>query len=116
MQFEDGKQAVQILLEKGRKFDAVFAASDYAAMGAINILKKKGIRIPEEVAVVGFMDEPFAEFTEPQLSSVRQSPVDMGMEAAQLFFKELRSEKVGKFSKKVIEPELKIRTSSLKKI
>lgn len=115
MQLKDGIQAVHNLLEKRQMFDAIFSSSDYAAMGAIQVLKKEGIQVPNDVAVVGFMDEPFTEFTEPMLSSVRQFPVDMGRQIAKLFFEELGFSEKKYYSKKIIEPELKIRASSLKK-
>ena len=115
MQLEDGQESVRLLLKSGVQFNGLFSSSDYAAMGAIQVLKEKRISIPDQVAVVGFMDEPFAEFSEPQLSSVKQFPIDMGKAAAQLFFKELDAKTNGVFSKEIIRPELKIRASSLRK-
>ena len=114
MQLEDGRESVRSLLKNKIQFDGLFSSSDYAAMGAIQVLKEKGIAIPNKVAVVGFMDEPFTEFSEPQLSSVKQFPIDMGKVAAELFLKELDATDNGAFSKKIIQPELKVRSSSLR--
>lgn len=114
LQLEDGKESIKSLLKNGIQFDGLFSSSDYAAMGAIQVLKEHDISIPDQVAVVGFMDEPFAEFTEPKLTSVKQFPLDMGKTAAHLFFKERDGEAQELFSKKIIQPELKIRASSLR--
>ena len=60
------------LLESGTPFDAVFAASDLIAIGAMKCLRKAGIRIPGEVSVVGFDDIPGASYATPSLTTVRQ--------------------------------------------
>ena len=54
MQLEDGQESVRLLLKNGVQFDGLFSSSDYAAMGAIQVLKEKGISIPDQVAVAGF--------------------------------------------------------------
>ncbi len=117
MQLEDGRIAAEQLLALNKEFDGIFSSSDYAAMGAIQILKEKGIKIPEEVAVAGFSNEPFTSFTDPALTSISQFPIEMGRAAAELFFDMLHTEKK-KFipQKTVLQPELVIRTSSLKTI
>jgi DNA-binding LacI/PurR family transcriptional regulator len=67
-----GREAVEQLVQRGAKFDAVFAASDVAAIGAMHALQKLGRAIPEEVAIVGFDDIPAASLSSPPLSTVRQ--------------------------------------------
>lgn len=116
LQLEDGRKHAESLLKSGAKFDAIFSASDYSAMGAMQVLKENGLRIPQDVALVGFLNEPFTSFTDPPLTSVNQFPVEMGQTAAQLFFDTLNSEKEKIVPKKtIIQPELIIRKSSLKK-
>lgn len=68
----DGAAAVRRLITEGTRFDAILAASDTIAIGAIRALKAEGISIPEDVAVVGFDDIPAARLTNPPLSSVVQ--------------------------------------------
>jgi DNA-binding LacI/PurR family transcriptional regulator len=68
------------ILEVRPDVDAVFAASDLMAAGAIGVLRASERRIPEDVAVVGFDDSPVAETTDPSLTSVRQPIEEMGAE------------------------------------
>ncbi|MCL1089719.1 LacI family DNA-binding transcriptional regulator [Shewanella profunda] len=68
-----GYDAAMMLLEKGTHFDAIFAASDLIAIGAIRALKKKGIAVPEQVAVVGYDDIPVASFANPPLTTIKQN-------------------------------------------
>ena len=68
----DGAAAVHRLLAKGTRFDAILAASDTVAIGAMRALKAAGINIPGDVAVVGFDDIPAARLANPPLSSVVQ--------------------------------------------
>jgi DNA-binding LacI/PurR family transcriptional regulator len=67
-----GREAVEELLRRSARFDAVFAASDVAAIGAMHALQKLGRDIPGEVAIVGFDDIPAASLSSPPLSTVRQ--------------------------------------------
>jgi DNA-binding LacI/PurR family transcriptional regulator len=61
-----------LLLQTGEDFDAVFAASDLIAFGALKCLRKSGIKVPGEVSVVGFDDIPAATYFSPSLTTVRQ--------------------------------------------
>ncbi|GAA4273692.1 LacI family DNA-binding transcriptional regulator [Aquimarina gracilis] len=115
MQLVDGRNCTEQLLASHKKFDAIFSASDYAAVGALQILKENGVKVPEDVALVGFSNEPFTSFTDPSLTTVSQFPIEMGQAAAESFFEILEAKKK-KFipQKTVLQPELIIRDSSLK--
>ncbi|WP_200977345.1 LacI family DNA-binding transcriptional regulator [Echinicola sp. 20G] len=117
MQLEDGQQSTLKMLDDGIDFDAIFSSSDYAAMGALQVLKDKGISVPEEVGIAGFGNEPFTSFTTPSLTSVDQVSIPMGNVAAELFFELLKADPK-KFipQKTVLKPELIIRGSSTRKI
>jgi len=116
LQLEDGQTHTKQLIESGNAFDAIFSASDYAAMGAMQVLKENGFSIPKDVALVGFLNEPFTAFTDPPLTTVNQFPIEMGRTAANLFFNALNSEQEKVTPKKtVLQPELIIRQSSLKR-
>lgn len=67
-----GYQALMTLLDRGVDFDAVFAASDLLAIGAMRALSERGMHVPEDVAVVGFDDIPMASFANPALTTVLQ--------------------------------------------
>jgi LacI family transcriptional regulator len=74
-----GYRAMQQLLS--RRLDAVFAASDIMAIGAMRALREASLRVPEDVAVVGFDDLPQSARTEPPLTSVRQPIYRLGATA-----------------------------------
>lgn len=116
MQLEDGRQNMLNILKKGIPFDAVFSSSDYAAMGAMQVLKEAGIKIPEQVMMAGFGNEPFTSFTDPPLTTVDQKSIPMGKETAETFFELLKSDlKKSSPQKTVLKPELIIRGSTQKK-
>lgn len=110
---ESGASAIQDLWSENEKPDAIFSASDYAALGAIQELKKMGVKIPEEVCVVGFSNEPFTKYMELPITSVDQTPVEMGRNAAKVFLEQIEGSKTLTIEKKVVlAPELYIRDSS----
>ena len=69
---QSGYDAARTLMARGLPFDAVFAASDLIAIGALHALKEAGLRVPEDVAVVGFDGTPMARFSNPPLTTVVQ--------------------------------------------
>ena len=79
-----GADAMRRILADRPDVDAVFAASDLMAAGAIGVLRSEGRRVPEDVAVVGFDDSPIAATTDPPLTSVRQPIEEMGAEMVRL--------------------------------
>jgi len=81
---ESGHAAMHVLLERRPDLDAVFAASDLMALGAMRALREAGRRVPDDVAVVGFDDSPAAASTEPPLSSVRWPLHEMAREMTRL--------------------------------
>jgi len=70
-----GEHATYRLLDHRPHLDAIFAASDLMAAGALRALRRTGRRVPDDVALIGFDDSPLAQHTEPALSTVRQ-PAD----------------------------------------
>lgn len=115
---EEGRKATKQLLAMKTPPDAIFSSSDFTALGAIEEIKAQGFKIPEDICVVGFSNEPFTAFMELSITSVDQSPIEMGRIAAQVFLEEVRSKTSGKqFPEKqvVLTPELIVRRSSLKK-
>ncbi|MFJ5775288.1 LacI family DNA-binding transcriptional regulator [Streptomyces sp. NPDC093094] len=91
----DAGAAVHRLLGEGRAFDAVFAHNDLAAVGAMAALRAAGLRVPEDVAVVGFDDIPMARLTQPSLTTVRQPMRQMGETAARMLLARLAGERSG---------------------
>jgi LacI family transcriptional regulator len=95
--------------------DAIFSAGDFSALGAIVKLRQLGIRIPEDIAVVGFANEPYDDWLDPGLSSVDQQSFEMGHTAANVLFEEITENGVGEPRNIVLAPKLIIRGSSTKK-
>lgn len=114
VKIEDGRQGMHALLQLESPPDAIFAASDYAAIGAMQVLKAKGKRIPEDVALIGFMNETFTSFVDPGLTSVDQLSENMGEIAANTFLEQVNSS--GEFAprKIILSPKLIVRGSSLR--
>ena len=79
-----GAEAMTRLLAARPDIDAVFAASDLMAVGALSVLAAAGRRVPRDVAIVGYDDSPVATSTNPQLTSVHQPIEEMGREVARL--------------------------------
>jgi DNA-binding LacI/PurR family transcriptional regulator len=69
---------MRAILAAGEPLDGLFVASDLMARGAMQVLAAEGIRIPDEVAVMGFDDSPVALTTEPQLTTMRQPSFTQG--------------------------------------
>ena len=67
-----GFEAMEKLIQSGRKFDSIVAASDLIAIGAMKRLRKQGIRMPADVSVVGFDDIPAASYFSPALTTIKQ--------------------------------------------
>jgi DNA-binding LacI/PurR family transcriptional regulator len=81
---DSGVRATEALLRRRPDLDAVFAASDAMAIGAMRALREHGRRVPEDVAVVGFEDSPSAAHTDPPLTTVHQPVEAMGREMVRL--------------------------------
>ncbi|NJW52113.1 LacI family DNA-binding transcriptional regulator [Salinimicrobium oceani] len=110
---ESGAAAARKMWELKEKPDGVFSASDYTALGAIQELRKMGVRIPEDFCISGFSNEPFTKYMEMPISSVDQTPLRMGKIAAQVFLEQVDStEKLTIEKKVVLSPELMVRNSS----
>jgi len=81
---ESGYEQMKNLIEEQNEFSAVFAASDVVAFGAMMALREAGMRIPEDVAMVGFDDVPLARFVDPPLTSVHLPVDDLAHHASQM--------------------------------
>ncbi|WP_435135881.1 LacI family DNA-binding transcriptional regulator [Formosa sp. A9] len=111
---ESGHFAAQELLKLDKLPDAVFSSSDHTALGVIQKFKEHGIKIPKDICVVGFSNEPFTKFMELTISSVDQCTMEMGRVAARVFLEQVKNPKI-KIEKKVeLTPQLLVRESSVK--
>lgn len=109
----DGVKAIKKLLKNDLKPDAIFCANDTTALSTIMYLKENGIRVPEDIAIVGYSNEPFSEVVTPSISTIQQPGVEIGQKAAELIINQiLQKEKVTKFETIKLPTKLIIRESS----
>ncbi|MDC1105108.1 LacI family DNA-binding transcriptional regulator [Prolixibacteraceae bacterium] len=110
---EDGRNAMQKMLDLENAPDGVFCSSDYAAVGSLQVAREKGKNVPIDFKIVGFSNEPFTSYLEPDISSVDQSSVIMGHKSGELILSAVTCSDT-EFSPQnvVLNPTLMIRKSS----
>ncbi len=111
---ESGVDAVNELLARNEKLDAIFAVNDAVAIGAIHVLREKGFLVPEDISMIGFDDESYSHFFNPSLSTVWQPVYELGMLSAKILLDRFANggrEKSYRYE--VLKPELVIRDSSV---
>lgn len=110
---EDGRAKMTQLLALENRPDAVYVAGDYAALGALQILTENNIDIPNEIALIGFGNEPFTSMVTPSISSINQHSTEIGKQAALTFLKRVKEPNEKQTLNKIIlVAELIVRDSS----
>jgi DNA-binding LacI/PurR family transcriptional regulator len=104
--------ATKELLQSRRKPDAIFTISDRMAIGASLAIKEKGLRMPEDIGLVGFNNEPVVSLVTPAISSVEQPAFELGKIAAKLFIEALHSDDDRIPEEQILKPKLIVRSSS----
>lgn len=107
----DAIQAAEAFLELSERPTAVFVTADRLAIGFIHRLRARGVRVPEDVAVVGYDDIRYAEFLEVPLTTVALPKYEMGKRAAEILFERVSEEGDGKPYRVLLEPKLIVRAS-----
>jgi LacI family transcriptional regulator len=107
----DGHQAMSDILSSGSWPTAVFCANDRMAMGAMRAIIEAGLRVPEDISVMGLDDIEFAAFQTPPLTTVRQSFTDMATLGVQLLLDVIEGHQSPN-TNIVLEPELIVRQST----
>ncbi|HOJ95028.1 MAG TPA: substrate-binding domain-containing protein, partial [Fervidobacterium nodosum] len=113
--YESAYNKVKELLKKGISFDSIFCFNDVFAIGAIGALKEKGIKVPQDIAVVGYDDIYFSKFISPSLTTVKIDKILEGKLAFEMLHGIL-TKKIGKNVKNVLDVELIVRESTIDKI
>lgn len=108
---ENGYNAAQEILARTRDFTALVAFNDASAIGAIRALSDAGLRVPDDVSVIGVDDIPQSSFTVPRLTTIRQPLSSMGELAAETLLEKISGKKGGRKLLK-IEPELVVRETT----
>jgi DNA-binding LacI/PurR family transcriptional regulator len=105
------------ILSLAREIDGIFAVNDFTAIAVMNLLKEEGYKIPQDIAVAGFGDDPIASIVEPPLTTVEQKGYQMGQEAMNILIDRLtHPDKGSKDEAKIFQVELKKRKSTLSPI
>jgi LacI family transcriptional regulator len=110
--FTGGREATGRLLDRGADVTALFAANDLMAAGALRELQGRGLRVPEDVSVIGFDDAPLAEMVFPALTTMRQPLQDMAHTAVSLLLSRVTSGDGGAPVRKVLSTSLVIRDTT----
>ena len=103
--------ATQELLTSKKKPDAIFTISDRMAIGAMLAIKEKGLKMPQDIGLVGFNNEPFTNLVTPRISSVDQPSFELGKIAAKLFIERVHNSDMAHIEE-VLKPKLYVRESS----
>ena len=110
---ESGEAAMENLLAEGVQFTALFAQSDLLALGAVTALRRRGLRVPDDVSVVGYDDIAVAQYLNPPLTTMRQPMREVGAAAIQLVLHKIHSDErpTGPPSKHLLAAKLIVRDS-----
>lgn len=104
--------ATQELLQMKKRPDAIFTISDRMAIGAMLAIKEKGLRMPQDIGLVGFNNEPVVSLVTPGISSVDQPAFELGKIAAKLFIETMHNESDMSHVEEVLKVKLIVRESS----
>jgi LacI family transcriptional regulator len=104
--------ATQELLAMKKRPDAIFTISDRMAIGAMLAIKERGLRMPQDIGLVGFNNEPVVKLVTPGISSVDQPSFELGKVAAKLFIETMHNDADMSHVEEVLKPKLYIRESS----
>ncbi|WP_269226490.1 LacI family DNA-binding transcriptional regulator [Flavobacterium eburneipallidum] len=89
--YEEGVRASNLLLDLENRPDGVFSSGDIMAVSAIQSAKKRGLKIPEELAVIGFNNDPISQIVDPNLSTITHPAAKMGKMSAEIILKNIKS-------------------------
>ena len=112
--FEKARLAIMKLFNRKKEFDGLFAVNDLTAIGAMQTLQKRGVKIPDDIAIVGFSDGRFSGITDPTLTSVDQHGYEMGTVATEMLLKRIVAQDTDyPYETKVLNANLIVRGSSV---
>jgi len=102
--YQDGRRAARKLLEEHRDVDGIFAITDMAAVGALEVLNENGVVVPDDIALMGFSNWFISSVITPALSTIDQPGYLMGKRAFKLLHKEMKAKKKNRdFTPRTIE-------------
>lgn len=110
--YREGKIAAEQLLALPNPPDAILAMNDTLAFAAIDVIKSHNLRIPDDIAIIGYTDEEHANYVEPKLSAVCHQTYEMGQSACELLLSQIKGDT--KVRQIIVPTQLQIRKSSMK--
>jgi LacI family transcriptional regulator len=108
---QSGYEATRRLLARGVKFSALFAGNDTIAFGAIRALREAQLRVPEDVAIVGYDDIPIAAFASPPLTTMKSDPIGQAQTALKLLIDQFNGQVTPTETRPQVQAKLIIRSS-----
>lgn len=108
---ESGRQAMRTLLASGPRPEAVVCCNDLVALGAYDVLREAGLRVPRDISVTGHNDMPLVDMVDPPLTTIRLPHRELGWRAAEMLFDEIEGKALSA-STVVLRPELVVRAST----
>lgn len=112
---DEGIVAVKKLMSLPQPPDAIFCANDTVALSAMMYLRDSGIKIPQEMGIVGFSNEPSSKVVSPPITTIVQPGFEMGQKAAELIIRQIENKEKKTFYNIILPTELEIRDSSNRK-
>ena len=117
LSFEEGKESINQLLKDHDDVDGIFINTDLVAIGAMKEIIKNGIKVPEDISIVGFSNWFMSSVMAPSLTTINQPGFEMGKKAFKLLYKEIRDKKKNKaiiYKDVILDADLIIRNSTRK--
>lgn len=113
LHMEDGYHTMNRILRSGAQPDGVFAYSDIVAIGAMRAIREFGLRVPQDIAIVGYDDIEMASYLEVPLTTVRQKRYELGWKSAEILIQRIEGDEENHITERVVfVPELVIRDSA----
>jgi LacI family transcriptional regulator len=112
---EQGAEAMRLLLSRSPRPDGVFCYNDLLAIGAINTIFEEGLRVPEDIAIIGCGNLHYDSCLRVALSSIDQHHMQIGQRAAEILLNLIESKQIPKVRQCILEPALVVRSSTMRK-
>jgi DNA-binding LacI/PurR family transcriptional regulator len=109
---QDGYDSMDQLIKKRMIPNAIFAVNDPVAIGAFQRIKEAGLRIPRDIALIGFSNNKITSLVDPQLTTINQPSFEMGKKAAELLINHIENKNIKEISTVIMTAELIIRSST----
>lgn len=113
LSYEEGARCARKLLKLASIPDGIFCANDYTAIGAIQVIKKANLKIPDDIAVAGFSNYPVSTIIEPSLTTIDDRAAEMGKTAARMLIRQIEERDVNIASETIVlKTDLIVRNST----